>query len=70
MRNIVLCNNIDCLEWIELEEYDISESNEDDILDVVECPYCHHMNAVTYYLSVNYQSQDATNKDIEEFKNF
>lgn len=67
MKNSVICNNVDCLESIDIDDFDICESNENDTLWIVECPYCNHMNAITYYKQIHFQTRDADEKDLKEF---
>ena len=69
MKNNIICNNIDCLESIDIDtnDFDITESNEDDTIWIIECPHCHHNNAITFYKQIHYQAKDANAEDLKNF---
>lgn len=47
---------------------DYGEFRQDDPLHVVECPYCGEKLAISYYLSVKWQSHRADNEDLENLE--
>lgn len=69
MKENIICNNIDCLESINIntDDYDITESNEDDTIWIIECPYCNHLNAITFYKQIHYQCKNPNEQDLKNF---